>query len=236
MTPIVLCLMLISFLAACASGPPKTKPGEPRPYKVFGKWYSPVFDAKGFRERGIASWYGKDFHGKKTANGEIYDMHAMTAAHKTLPLGTLVKVVNLDNDLEISVRINDRGPFVRGRIIDLSHEGAKLLGMIGPGVARVEIKAIGQALASEKSPAPPADFESGAFTFQVGAFTDKGNAERLKARLERKYRNTHIVVYDRGDRIFYRVRTGLFSNLSQAAQFEKTLIADGFSDVFLVAR
>ncbi len=232
----ILSLMLISLLAACASGPPKTKPGDPRPYKVFGKWYSPISNAKGFRERGIASWYGKDFHGKKTANGEIYDMHAMTAAHKTLPLGTLVKVVNLDNDRNISVRINDRGPFVRGRIIDLSFEGAKLLGMIGPGVARVEITAIGREVSSEKAVAPPADFESGAFTFQVGAFTDKGNAERLKARLERKYRNTHIVVYDRGDRIFYRVRTGLFRSLREAYAFEKTLTQDGFSDVFVVAR
>ena len=110
---------LISGCTTTSNPPPKKPAGYPKPYKVFGKWYQPLPDSKGFRQRGIASWYGKDFHGKKTSNGETYDMYAMTAAHKTLPLGTYVRVHNLENNRTLEVRINDRGPFVRGRIIDL---------------------------------------------------------------------------------------------------------------------
>jgi hypothetical protein len=125
---------LLCFISGCAtSQPPPQKPaGYPKPYKVFGKWYQPLPDSKDFRQRGIASWYGKDFHGKKTSNGEIYDMYAMTAAHKTLPLGTYVRVHNLENNRKLEVRINDRGPFVRGRIIDLSYTAAKNLDSSGP--------------------------------------------------------------------------------------------------------
>jgi rare lipoprotein A len=94
---------------------------------------------KGYTERGLASWYGPGFNGRRTANGEIYDMHAMTAAHKTLPFGTVVEVYNRDNGKSTRVRINDRGPFVKGRIIDLSKKGAKKIDMIGTGTARVEI-------------------------------------------------------------------------------------------------
>lgn len=113
-----------------------------KPYTVLGKTYYPLQSAAGFRETGVASWYGPNFHGKKTANGETYNMYAMTAAHKILPLGTVVRVSHLNNGKNIIVRVNDRGPFVDDRIIDLSYTAAKQLDMIGTGTARVQIIAL----------------------------------------------------------------------------------------------
>ena len=162
-------------------------------------------------------------------------MHEMTAAHKTLPLGTYVKVFNLDNDKETDVRINDRGPFVRGRIIDLSYEAARRIGVVGPGTASVEITAIGQEVKSGTDKVVPVDYNTGNFTFQVGAFIDKNNAERLKAKLDEKYRNAHITVYDAGDRTYYRVRVGECRDLSRASEYEEALRKDGYTDVFTVA-
>jgi rare lipoprotein A len=233
-------IFLLFFLCSCSAGRPASTvarpiPGYPRSYQVLGKWYQPVPDSKGFRERGIASWYGRDFHGKKTANGETYDMHEMTAAHKTLPLGTYVKVFNLDNDKETEVRINDRGPFVRGRIIDLSYEAARRIGVVGPGTASVEINAIGQEIKAGTDKVVPVDYNTGNFTFQVGAFIDKSNAERLKDKLDEKYRNAHITTYDAGDRIYYRVRVGECRDLSRASEYEEALRKDGYTDVFTVA-
>ncbi len=119
--------------------PPK---GTFKPYVVNRVRYYPKKTADGFKEKGFASWYGKEFHGRKTANGERYNMYGMTAAHKTLPMNTKLRVVNLDNGKEITVRVNDRGPFVKDRIIDLTYKGAKTIGMLGSGTARVEITAL----------------------------------------------------------------------------------------------
>ncbi|MCP4626072.1 MAG: septal ring lytic transglycosylase RlpA family protein [bacterium] len=233
---------LLYFIAGCAASepapPPKRSPGHPKPYKVFGKWYQPLPDSKGFSQRGIASWYGKDFHGKKTSNGEIYDMYAMTAAHKTLPLGTYVQVHNLENARRVKVRVNDRGPFVRGRIIDLSFTAADRIGIVGPGTARVEVIALATpATTAGKTPPSykPVDLHSGNFTFQIGAFVNRENAERLTAKMNERYKNVHIKVYDRGDQIFYRVRVGRFTNLKQAESQEAVLIRDGYTNLFIVA-
>ena len=229
------------FVLGCATPsdpPPKQPAGYPKPYKVFGKWYQPLPDSKGFRQRGIASWYGKDFHGKKTSNGEIYDMYAMTAAHKTLPLGTYVRVHNLENGREIEVRINDRGPFVRGRIIDLSYTGAKRIGIVGPGTARVEVVALGTPVTTDGGTAKSyvqGDYYSGNFTYQVGAFVNRENAERQKRILAKKYKNAHITVFDRGDQVFYRVRVGKFTSLEEAVKAELVLIEDGYTDAILIA-
>jgi len=231
---------LIFFINGCATNepPPPQPAGHPKPYKVFGKWYQPLPDSKGFRQHGIASWYGKDFHGKKTSNGEIYDMYAMTAAHKTLPLGTYVRVQNLENNRELEVRVNDRGPFVRGRIIDLSYTAAKELGLIGPGTAKVEIVALGTPAATDGDAGHTfvqQDYYSGDFTFQVGAFVNRENAERLKRKLDEQYNNAHVTTYDRGDKIFYRVRVGSFKTLEDAVKNEVILIQSGYPDAFLVA-
>ncbi len=140
-----------------------------------GKTYYPLKSVKsGYIQRGTASWYGPGFHGKKTANGETYDMHAMTAAHNILPLGCLVKVCNLKNNKEAIVRINDRGPFIDDRVIDLSHASARELGMLGPGTAPVEIEVVDGAktmLASRKKPdSPPIVEKKGPNPFFAGRY------------------------------------------------------------------
>jgi rare lipoprotein A len=208
---------------------PEPRPGEPRPYKALGQWYQPLPDAKGFRQEGIASWYGPDFHGKRTSSGETYDMHGMTAAHKTLPLGTLVRVRNLQNQRTVELRVNDRGPFVGSRVIDLSYEAARQLGVIGPGTAAVEVVAIGVLAGS------PVDLYTGNFTFQVGAFSSRDSAEKLRAELNPRFGNAHIVEFDRGDRLFFRVRVGKSTSLEEAIAYEAHLIRNGFPDAFVVA-
>ena len=210
-----------------------------RPYRIAGKRYYPMASAKGYVEKGHASWYGKKFHGRKTSNGETYNMYAMTAAHKTLPMNTWVSVHNLENNKKIVVRINDRGPFVYGRIIDLSKTGAKRIGIFGPGTAKVKITALGRAVAySKKTKKPvsfkPVDYYKGNFTVQVGAFQVKSNAEKYRYKLSKSYKNAHIVrfVDDRG--VFFRVRIGGFSNLKDANRFSEKIISRGFN-AFTVA-
>ncbi len=231
--------LLLIFIVSCATSPPppNRKPGHPKPYKVFGKWYQPLPHSSGFRQRGIASWYGRDFHGKKTSNGERYDMYAMTAAHKTLPLGTYVRVVNLENHRQVDVRINDRGPFVRGRIIDLSYAAASKLGLVGPGTAEVEVVALGTPVAAgtARRSYQQSDYYSGNFTFQVGAFINRDNAVAHQRKLAQRFRNAHITVYDNGVNVYYRVRVGKATTLAQAVKFEAYLIQNGFPDAFLVA-
>jgi rare lipoprotein A len=148
-------------------------------------------------EEGIASWYGHPYHGRPTASGEIYNMYDMTAAHRTLPFGTRVKVHDLENGREVTVRINDRGPFVEGRIIDLSYAAAQAMHM--PGIAQVYLEILGL---GEGGLAP------GIFAVQVGAFTDQSNAERLKGQIESQFGPVIIQDFDRGDGLFYRVRVG----------------------------
>src|SRR5260370_11514781 len=138
---------------------------------------APVVVQLGDTEEGIASWYGHPYHGRAAADGEIYDMEKMTAAHRTLPFNTWVRVYDLDNKRTAEVRIIDRGPFVDGRIIDLSHAAARDLEMIGPGVARVRIAVI----------RTPPVLSPGLVAVQVGAFRDRANAERLRSRMEARY-------------------------------------------------
>ena len=233
---------LVGFwLGGCSqSKPPSSPPGHPKPYRVGKTWYQPVADAKDFRQRGIASWYGKKFHGRRTSSGEIYDMYAMTAAHKTLPLGTHVRVHNLTNGREIVVRINDRGPFIRGRIIDLSYTGAKKIDIVGPGTAKVEIVALGTAAPSspkgtQAQKYTPIDYYSGNFTIQIGAFKDLRNAQNLKRKLAQKYKNAHIKEFFDGHETWYRVRVGKTNTLDQAIEYEALLIQNGFADAFIIA-
>lgn len=236
-----LCGFFIIYISGCST---KTPPPEPvgglTPYKAGKKWYKPLSHSKEFIQRGKASWYGKKFHGRKTSNGEIYNMYAMTAAHKTLPFGTYVRVKNLNNKKKITVRINDRGPFVAERIIDLSFAAAKKIGIIGTGTAPVKIVALGTAVQSAEKESKrrsyiPADYHNGNFTFQVAAFKNRENAKRLKQKLDRSFENAHLVTYDNGEEIFYRVRVGRCSTLTQVIEFEKLLNQKGFTDPFVVA-
>ncbi|MFZ0241150.1 MAG: septal ring lytic transglycosylase RlpA family protein [Desulfobacterales bacterium] len=242
-----LCLGTILFiLSSCASVPPPSQTGaasrppkQSKPYQIDGIWYYPRADADGFRQSGLASWYGDPFHGRKTANGETYDMHGISAAHKTLPFNTVVKVRNLDNGREIQVRVNDRGPFVRDRVIDLSYGAAKQIGLVGPGTARVELVTLG-AVRSAGEPViasgdfVPVDYSSVKFTFQVGAFRDRGNAEMLKLKLSRAYPNARVSTMDTGDGLYYRVRVGEFANLEEARRGEEILLRQGYP-AFVVA-
>lgn len=171
------------------------------PYSVYGVTYRPVADAGGYRERGVASWYGKKFHGRRASSGEAYDMYAMTAAHKTLPLPSYVRVRNLQNGRAVIVRVNDRGPFLNNRLIDLSYAAAARLGILGSGTGVVEVETVGPGETSEPAPAakpkieiiPAAAADQGAdnppagarLYLQVGAFTEWDNAASLRERLER---------------------------------------------------
>src|SRR4029077_14113258 len=143
----------------------------------------PAVATPGDTETGIASWYGHPYHGRVAANGEVYDMEKLTAAHRTLPFNTWVRVYDLDNTKTVDVRIIDRGPFVDGRIIDLSHAAARDIEMIGPGVARVRIEVI----------RAPEGVPPGRFAVQVGAFRDRGNAERLRSRMEARYGAARLI-------------------------------------------
>jgi len=136
--------IIMLALTGCASRQATLKPSPPGSYSVKGKTYVPLKEvARGFSQKGIASWYGPGFDGKKTSSGEVYDMYALTAAHTTLPLHTLVKVTNLNNQKDVIVRINDRGPFVGDRLIDLSLSAARTLGMVTPGTAPVHVTVLG---------------------------------------------------------------------------------------------
>ena len=163
-------------------------------------------------EEGIASWYGHPYHGRPTASGEVYNMYDMTAAHRTLPFGTRVNVHDLENGHEVTVRINDRGPFVEGRIIDLSYAAAQAMHM--PGIAQVYLEILGL---GEGGMAP------GIFAVQVGAFRDQSNAERLKERIESQFGPVIIQDFDRGDGLFYRVRVGRESTEDAARSLAQSL-------------
>jgi len=181
-------------------------------------------------EEGIASWYGPGFHGRLTASGERYNMYAFTAAHKTLPMGTKVLVTNLENGRQTIVRINDRGPFVKGRIIDLSYAAARALGMHQKGTARVRIEAL-----SESPSAAGPDFDRGEFFIQVGAFKNYANALRLKERLARHFKIVAIVPYERGSQTFYRVQVFASRSLKEAHRL-LALLEKAFPQAFIVAR
>jgi len=173
-------------------------------------------------EVGWASWYGEPFHGRKTASGEVYDMYQLTAAHKTLPLGTTVMVTHLKNDKSVMVTINDRGPFVRGRIIDLSYAAAQGLGMVTEGVAKVRVEIIERKSTSASS-------SGGPFTVQVGSFIDRSNALRLAETLQKAYQDVFITVLKTPENTYYRVRLGKFATRDEAYQLAVRLAHDGYT-------
>jgi rare lipoprotein A len=175
-----------------------------------------------YREVALASWYGEDFHGRKTANGEVYDMYAMTAAHRTLPFHTRVRVTNLENGKKAEFRINDRGPFVSGRIIDLTYSGARAIGMLGQGTARVNVEAVG--FSGGQPPSP-----TGIFAIQVGAFAEKDNAARFQTQLAQKYHHVHAVIWESNVKRLYRVRLGAFHTEAEARRYVETLKKDNLS-------
>ncbi len=239
--------LFIALCFGCAShekkAPDTTSPSygkaTQRPYKINGHTYYPLPSAIGYSETGIASWYGPKFHGRKTANGERYDMYAMTAAHKTLPMDTLVKVENLENGKWIVVRINDRGPFVKNRIIDLSHAGASKLDMLKRGTARVRVTALGE-VASFKKGNPSftkvPDLKHGQFYVQVGSFQRPENAYKLRAKLAKEYEKVVVVRHQTPTGPMYRVQIYASNNLGKANRLVQQLEKRGFFGAFLIAR
>ena len=178
----VACLTLIALVSICGCA-------RKRPIQ-------PVARPIGWTQTGEASWYGNPYHGRKSASGEIYDMEKLTAAHRTLPFETWVRVRNLENDKTVDVRITDRGPFAHGRIIDLSRAAARAIGMLGPGVVRVRLEVI-------QAPAP---LEMGRYAVQVGAFEDRRNAERMRERMSR-YGTVRLVPRE-ASKLLWRVLVG----------------------------
>ena len=171
---------------------------------------------------GWASWYGKDFHGRRTASGAVYDMYQLTAAHQTLPLGTSAMVTHLDNGRSVMVTINDRGPFVKGRIIDLSYAAAQALGMVEQGVAKVRLEVV------DKKGVPIAA-STGSFTIQVGAFVDRSNAARLMAELQKTHAEVSITELKTAEDTYYRVRVGRFKTREEAYQSASRLAQEGYT-------
>jgi rare lipoprotein A len=191
---------------------PRSRSGNPAFYEVLGQRYFVMDDSDGYREQGVASWYGAPFHGRRTSSGTVYDMHDLTAAHKTLPLPTLVRVTNLDNGRSVVVTVDDRGPFVKNRLIDLSYAAARELGIVESGTGRVEVEAVRtrRALSASAAPAPAgAPARAQRLFMQVGAFSDEANAARLKGNLESNGVNNVAILYDDEVRPgLYRVRIG----------------------------
>ena len=233
-------LILLTALTSCA-GEPVRRDVMGDQYEVNGRRYRVLGSSKGYVQRGMASWYGPKFHGRLTASGEVYDMEGMTGAHRTLPMGTYVRVKRIDGKGGVVVKINDRGPFVRGRIIDLSRAAARQLNMLDTGVAEVEITALGERAGGSPGGetvlrARP-DYAAGSFSVQVGAFTVKDNARRLAAAMKDRYGSADISLYDRGDTIFYRVRVGRFRTEEAAERFRDDLLRKGaFEEAYVVSR
>lgn len=265
--PLIACLVFVALLPACVSGPyrdgpppsgssmPPTLPDdavprdEPRSrygngpyYRVNGDTYRVLESSYGYRERGVASWYGKKFHGRMTSSQERYDMYAMTAAHKTLPLPTYVRVRNLKNNRSIVVRVNDRGPFAHNRLIDLSYAAAARLGMIRDGTGLVEVTAIsfdepppGRELPPATVTEPPEEEPRNGIFVQVGAFGEASNARRRYDLLRKGGIGPAFVHQDSSATpTLYRVRIGPIADVIQYDSIVAELQRLGITETHLV--
>lgn len=239
---LLLCLAMVLLMSACGGkrspvvrvvDTPETRelPGWKRPYDVDGIRYYPLRDHEGFRERGIASWYGRDFHGLKTSNGETYDMYASSAAHKTLPMGTLVQVTHLGTGAQIQVRINDRGPFAPGRIIDLSYGAARQIGIVESGLAEVEIVAIDSTYVPPKRSLASTN---NSYAIQIAAFSVAENAHLLADQMRSRFDKTQVATAAVNGQPVHRVRVGDFSTFEGAEKMVYQLIAEGYNGSFVV--
>ena len=257
-------VLIISSLSACSLTSTRSSKSSAKhagkSYVIKGKRYYILPSAEGFKEKGLASWYGEPFHGRKTANGETYDMNKISAAHKTLPLNTWVEVKNLDNNKTMPIRINDRGPFIDGRIIDLSRAAAEEMGMMKAGVAKVSIRAItgdkAKKLATQESrvnaevakkqgtagksnavraPAPAAG-GGGTYGVEVSSTADPDKARKILTALKKDYTQVNLDSrYLDGAPHFFIYVDGLKSQ-SEADKLKSTLAGRGYSQCKVVAR
>ena len=211
------------FSKLVAKVEPRSRYGNPDSYEVLGKTYHVLSTSKAFKQTGLASWYGTKFHAHRTSSGEPYDMHAMTAAHKTLPLPTYVKVINKDNNRELVVKVNDRGPFHEGRIIDLSYAAAKALGVVKNGVAHVEISSV----VLENDVAPK-------LFLQAGAFEDKAKALQYQRSIKNFINLARVNVEHK--KTAYVVTIGPFEKREERDQAKLLLNRKGHIDTFSFMR
>lgn len=260
-------LFIALVLVGCGSTPkynasgaiPKNEPpskyGNPATYKALGKTYKIKNSSKGYKETGMASWYGKDFRGKRTSSGTSYNMHGYSAAHKTLPIPTYVKVTNLENHKSVIVRVDDRGPFVKGRIIDLSYQAAKDIGMIGKGTAKVRVEALPPYQSLNKSSVAYSDSSTpqtapiieddqglpeislttqsqnnlykGQYVIQLSAFSVKENANHFASDMNRRYKLNTRIHFDGN---LYRVLADSFSSYEAAQSASSELKREGVNN------
>ncbi len=218
---------------------PRSRYGNPPHYEVFGKRYYTLRSSVGYEETGMASWYGKKFHGRKTSNGETYDMYGMTAAHKTLPLPTYVEVTNIENGRRVVLRVNDRGPFHGGRLIDLSYAAAKKLGVVSQGTARVKVRAVGVGGNKRVAPAPQPQpkverppvtrLENQLIFLQVGAYASLHSAEGVKQAIQNLTGDpVSIRQVERHGTLLYRVRVGPLVSAEQGRDLGIRLDNQGY--------
>lgn len=232
-------------IASIPDPTPKVEPlsnyGNPDSYTVFGQRYHTLKSGRGYSERGIASWYGSKFHGRRTSSGEPYDMYAMTAAHKSLPLPSYTRITNLRNNRSVVVRINDRGPFHDNRLIDLSYTAAWKLGIVGEGTGLVEVTVIDPTAprrAAEPEPLkPPLAKELPELFLQVGAFGSANNADQLKQRIEEQLNTSVLIEETAGTSTpVYRVQIGPIASVELADHLTKRLDRMGIRDPRVVIR
>lgn len=216
---------------------PLSRQGNKSTYTVRGINYKLADVSNGFVEEGIASWYGLKFHGELTSNGEIYNMYSMSAAHKHLPIPSYVKVTNLDNKKQVVVRVNDRGPFHKGRIIDLSYAAATKLGFADKGTARVRVELI-NAKPPKSGQVAPYKTDKISHFIQVAAFSSKQSAERLKNQLLdiAGVDKVYVASDTSSTSAVYRVRVGPFDNESEAENTRRELKQNGFHNAILIQR
>lgn len=203
LSPVLAIFWFVTLLTGCSS---------PAPKPVYFPGY-PI----GYVERGMASWYGPGFHGNKTANGERFDMHKLTAAHRTLPLGSIALVRSSTTGKQVTVRINDRGPFAKGRVLDLSYAGARTLGIVGNGTDQIELRVIGYQGRTA---------DMGFLRVQIGSFAEYRNAATLLERAQRMYPGGRIQAVDLPDGRRYRVQVGEYKTEQQAESAAARLEAD----------
>ena len=204
---------------------PRARYGNHSPYTVLGRTYRVLPSAAGYQERGLASWYGSKFHGRPTSSGEPFDMHRVSAAHKTLPLPTWVEVTNLDNNRKLVVRVNDRGPFKEGRIIDLSYAAAVLLGVYETGTARVDVRAIAQQEVPASAVTAPRELP---VLLQAGAYSRERTARDVARQLRQAEIDDVRVERSRvGGRTVWRVRVGPVWEAGHAEALVRRIIALG---------
>jgi len=228
-------------IAKIPNAKPKTEPrsryGNPSSYVVQGKRYYVLNDAVGYNRTGIASWYGTKFHGKLTSNRERYDMFAMTAASTTLPLPTYVRVTNLTNGESVIVRVNDRGPFLSNRLIDLSYAAAKKLDYTAKGTAMVRVTAINPTTWSGRQPITVHPAKHPKLYLQLGAFASRANAEHLSQQLAHYTRSpTRIETSQRHNQPIYRVQIGPLLNTAEADRIQMTLAENNMGNAISVVK